>query len=63
LDIPHPCLLINLIQDSIADTAKDVSGLMINRKMTLPDEIFEDIIELTEVCVKTSAMALKAMHL
>ncbi len=51
-----------LIQDSIANTAKDVSGLMINRKMTLPDEIFEDIIELTEVCIKTSAMALKAIN-
>ena len=51
-----------LIQDSIANISKDVSGLMINRKMTLPDEIFEDIIELTEVCIKTSAMALKAIN-
>ena len=51
-----------LIQDSIANIAKDVSGLMINRKMTLPDEIFEDIIELTDVCIKTSAMALKAIN-
>lgn len=37
-----------LIQDSIANRTKDVSGLMINRKMTLPDEIFEDVIELTD---------------
>ena len=51
-----------LIQDSIANIAKDVSGLMINRKMTLPDEIFEDIIELTKVCIKTSATALKAIN-
>ncbi|MBE8189432.1 MAG: TIGR00153 family protein [Candidatus Thioglobus sp.] len=50
-----------LIQDSIANITKDVSGLMINRKMTLPDTIFEDVIELTEVCIKTSAMALKAI--
>ncbi len=51
-----------LIQDSIANIAKDVSGLMINRKMTLPDVIFEDIIELTKVCIQTSAMALKAIN-
>ncbi len=51
-----------LIQDSIANITKDVSGLMINRKMTLPDEIFEDIKELTSVCIKTSAMALSAIN-
>ena len=51
-----------LIQDSIANITKDVSGLMLNRKMTLPDEIFEDIIELTDVCIKTSATALKAVN-
>jgi predicted phosphate transport protein (TIGR00153 family) len=51
-----------LIQDSIANRTKDVSGLMINRKMTLPSEIFEDIIELTNVCIKTSAAALKAIN-
>jgi Phosphate transport regulator (distant homolog of PhoU) len=51
-----------LIQDSIANRTKDVSGLMINRKMTLPDEIFEDVIELTNVCIKTSETALKAVN-
>jgi len=51
-----------LIQDSIANIAKDVSGLMINRKMTLPNEIFDDMIELTGVCIKTSATALKAVN-
>ena len=51
-----------LIQDSIANITKDVSGLMLNRKMTLPDEISDDVIELTNVCIKTSAMALKAIN-
>ncbi|MDC9714767.1 MAG: TIGR00153 family protein [Gammaproteobacteria bacterium] len=51
-----------LMQDSIANITKDVSGLMINRRMTLPDEIFEDVIELTNVCIKTSAAALKAVN-
>jgi predicted phosphate transport protein (TIGR00153 family) len=53
---------ILLIQDSIANIAKDVSGLMINRKMTMPDEISDDMIDLTEVCIKTSATALKAVN-
>ena len=51
-----------LIQDSIANIAKDVSGLMINRKMTLPNEIFHDMIHLTNICIKTSATALKAVN-
>lgn len=51
-----------LIQDSIANIAKDVSGLMINRKMTLPNEIFKDITQLTKVCIKTSAKALEAIN-
>ena len=51
-----------LIQDSIANTAKDVAGLMASRKMTLPDEIFEEIIGLTDVCIQSSALALKAVN-
>jgi hypothetical protein len=30
--------------------------------MTFPDEILDDVIELTKVCVKTSAKALKAIN-
>ncbi len=51
-----------LIQDSIANITKDVSGLMTNRKMTLPVEIFEDVCELTRVCIKTSEKALEAVN-
>jgi predicted phosphate transport protein (TIGR00153 family) len=51
-----------LMQDSIANLTKDVSGLMINRKMTLPNEIFNDIIELTHVCIETSETAFKAVN-
>ncbi len=51
-----------LIQDSIANLTKDVSGLMVNRKMTMPDEISDDMIELTDVCIQTSATALKAVN-
>ena len=51
-----------LIQDSIANLTKDVSGLMINRKMMMPEEIAADMIELTDVCIQTSAAALKAVN-
>lgn len=51
-----------LIQDSIANTTKDVAGLIINRKMTLPKAISTDVIELTDVCIQTSAAALKAVN-
>ena len=51
-----------LIQDSIANIAKDVSGLMANRKMTLPDIIFDNVTELVNTCIETSAMALKAIN-
>ncbi|SFV89289.1 Phosphate transport regulator (distant homolog of PhoU) [hydrothermal vent metagenome] len=51
-----------LIQDSIANTTKDVAGLIINRKMTLPKAISADVIELTDVCIQTSAAALKAVN-
>lgn len=51
-----------LIQDSIANITKDVSGLMINRKMSLPNEISDDVIGLIDICIKTSAAALKAVN-
>lgn len=51
-----------LIQDSIANISKDVSGLMVNRKMILPNKISKDVIELTQVCIETSATALKAIN-
>jgi len=51
-----------LIQDSIANLTKDVSVLMLNRRMTLPEVISDDIINLTDVCIKTSATALKAVN-
>lgn len=51
-----------LIQDSIANISKDVSGLICNRKMRFPKEINDDVVELTKVCVKTSAKALEAIN-
>jgi predicted phosphate transport protein (TIGR00153 family) len=51
-----------LMQDSIANRTKDVAGLIINRKMLLPKPISKDMIELTTVCIQTSAKALQAIN-
>jgi hypothetical protein len=51
-----------LIQDSIANITKDLVGLMMSRKMILPKEIAEDFINLSKLCVKTSAAALVAIN-
>jgi len=39
------------LQDSIADTAQDIAGMMFVRHMTLPDEMREPLLELTTRCV------------
>ena len=51
-----------LIQDSIANITKDLAGLMMSRKMILPKEIAEDFINLSKLCIKTSAAALLAIN-
>jgi len=39
------------LQDSIADTAQDIAGMMVARPMSLPDAVFEPLIELTSQCI------------
>jgi len=39
------------LQDSIADTAQDIAGMMVARPMSLPDRVYEPMMELTEQCV------------
>ncbi|SFV69136.1 Phosphate transport regulator (distant homolog of PhoU) [hydrothermal vent metagenome] len=51
-----------LMQDSIANITKDVSGLIINRRMQIPKIISDDIIKLTDVCVQTASYALNAIN-
>jgi hypothetical protein len=51
-----------LIQDSIANITKDLSGLMMSRKMHFPKEFAEDFLELSKLCIKTSAAALVAIN-
>ena len=51
-----------LIQDSIANITKDLSGLMMTRHMVFPEEIAGDFIKLAGLCIKTSAAALTAIN-
>ena len=51
-----------LIQDSIANITKDLAGLMMSRKMVFPKEFAQDFIDLSKLCIKTSAAALVAIN-
>jgi len=51
-----------LIQDSIANITKDLTGLMMTRHMVFPEEIADDFIKLTALCIKTSGAALVAIN-
>jgi uncharacterized protein len=50
------------IQDELADTAKDIAGLMLGRKMVVPDSIVDPMREYFHVNLKTSAQALKVIN-
>lgn len=41
------------VQDSIADTAQDIAGLMIERDMSVPEEMKEPLSALVQRCVDT----------
>ena len=51
-----------LIQDSIANITKDLAGLIMTRRMVFPDAIAQDFIKLSNLCIKTSNAALKAIN-
>ena len=41
------------LQDTIANVAQDIAGLLIERKMTIPDFLCEPLVELTSRCIDT----------
>ena len=51
-----------LIQDSIANITKDLAGLMMSRKMVFPEEFADDFIDVSKLCIRTSAAALDAIN-
>jgi len=48
-------------QDSIANTAKDISGRIIGRKLSIPPQIQTEFMEYLACCIHTSGFAVKAI--
>jgi predicted phosphate transport protein (TIGR00153 family) len=42
-----------LLQDTIANTAQDIAGLLIERKISIPDFLSEPLLNLTSRCIDT----------
>jgi predicted phosphate transport protein (TIGR00153 family) len=55
-------LEVLLMQDSIANKAKDIAGTIIGRKMVLPEVVHEDYIRFVERCVAACKQARKAIN-
>lgn len=51
-----------LRQDIIANQAKDVAALIVDRKMTLPEEMNDDFLTFTNRCVDTVKQALQTIN-
>lgn len=63
LPVPRSDLLALVgLQDQVANTAKDISGLMVGRQMRFPEPMQAGILELVEACAATSHQALKAIQ-
>ena len=51
-----------LMQDRIANRAKDIAGTILGRHMTLPDVIHEDYIRFVQRCIDACKQARKAIN-
>ncbi|WP_163835550.1 TIGR00153 family protein [Spartinivicinus ruber] len=62
LPVPRTDLLdIITVQDKVANRAKDIAGLMLGRKMSIPVELQPEFKDYVARSIDTSAQALKAM--
>ncbi len=50
------------MQDSIADTAQDIAGLLVERPMEVPDKLNEPLQQLTRRCVDVCEHAVKVIE-
>jgi len=50
------------LQDSIADSAQDIAGLLMERPMEVPEELKEPLIALTRRCVDACAQSSKIIN-
>ena len=63
LPVPRSDLLdLVSIQDSVANTARDIAVLIIGRNMRFPEQLREGVLEFTEACAATSQHALVAIQ-
>jgi predicted phosphate transport protein (TIGR00153 family) len=63
LPVPRSDLLELLsAQDKIANTSKDISGLMLGRQMSIPPSLAVSFMEFAQESIATSAQALKAIN-
>jgi predicted phosphate transport protein (TIGR00153 family) len=63
LPVPRTDLLDLIgMQDKVANCSKDIAGIMLGRKMVIPEKIAEIMVEYVAVSVATSAQALKAIQ-
>lgn len=63
LPVPRTDLLdLIAMQDNVANCCKDIAGIMLGRKMVIPEPIAPLMMEYLAVAVATSAQALKAIQ-
>lgn len=63
LPVPRSDLLTLVgLQDHVANTAKDIAGLVIGRNMRFPEKLQQPLVEFAEACAATSHQALKAIQ-
>ncbi|MBM69060.1 MAG: TIGR00153 family protein [Haliea sp.] len=63
LPVPRTDLLeLVTIQDHVANTAKDVAGLMLGREMRFPDKLEKHLLEFVRACTATCDQALVAIR-
>lgn len=63
LPVPRTDLLdLITMQDKVANCSKDIAGLMLGRKMEIPEKLAPQMVEYVDVAVATSAQALKAIQ-
>ena len=63
MPVPREDLLeLLLVQDKIANRSKDVSGIVIGRKLEIPDAIATDLMEFVERCTDATRQARKSVR-
>jgi uncharacterized protein len=63
MPVPREDLLeLLLVQDKMANRAKDVSGLVLGRKMQIPSAIAEKFVEFVQRCVDAAKQARKSVR-